>query len=332
MTPLALVPARRANSRTLMRRKVFRPKQPDTAEESRTCGILCCFDEDGADKVFVMSTFSAYDGTKLAYHVSGEGLPLVCLPGGPMQDSDYLGELGGLSAHRQLVLVDPRGTGLSAIPQDTSSYRCDRLVDDVEALREHLGLDRLDLLAHSAGTNLAVLYASRHPERVRRLALITPSTRAVGMEVTGESRLETARLRKNEPWYGPAFETLEAMVAGNATEATREAINPFFYGRWDAKAQTHQAAQDGRRNDDAAALFGAESVFNPDTTRTALATFTAPVLVLAGEFDLNTPPSAAAELATLFPNATFVIQPESGHFPWIDAAGPFVATTATFLD
>jgi pimeloyl-ACP methyl ester carboxylesterase len=57
-----------------------------------------------------------------------------------MQDSVYLGELGGLSRHRQMIVLDQRGTGRSATPKDSASYRCDRLVEDVEALREHLGL------------------------------------------------------------------------------------------------------------------------------------------------------------------------------------------------
>lgn len=46
--------------------------------------------------------------TDLAYHVFGEGIPVICLPGGPIQDSIYPGELGGLSAHRQLIMMDPR--------------------------------------------------------------------------------------------------------------------------------------------------------------------------------------------------------------------------------
>ena len=45
-----------------------------------------------------------------------------------MQASAYLGDLGGLSAHRSLVLLDLRGTGESAIPADPATYRCDRQV------------------------------------------------------------------------------------------------------------------------------------------------------------------------------------------------------------
>jgi len=108
-----------------------------------------------------MPTFDGADGTRLAYRRAGHGRPLICLPGGPMQAAAYLGDLGGLSAHRSLVLLDLRGTGESAMPADPATYRCDRLVDDVEALRAHLGLDRFDLLGHSAGAALALLYLAR---------------------------------------------------------------------------------------------------------------------------------------------------------------------------
>ncbi len=278
-----------------------------------------------------MPSFPADDGTGIAYRVSGEGIPVICLPGGPMQDCAYLGELGGLSAHRQLIMMDPRGTGESATPEDAASYRCDRLVADVEALRKHLGLDRPDLLAHSAGANLAALYVARHPEHVGKLALITPSTAAVGIAATGESRLETARLRQDEPWFAAAFAALEAIMAGNATDDRWKAIDPFFYGRWDAAAQAHRAAQDGHQNTAAAAAFGAEGAFDPDATRAALAAVNVPVLLLAGEVDVNTVPGVAAEFAGLFRDAELVVQPGAGHYPWLDDAGRFVATTATFL-
>jgi pimeloyl-ACP methyl ester carboxylesterase len=276
-----------------------------------------------------MPFFTAHDGTRLAYHVSGDGSPVICLPGGPMQASAYLGDLGGLSAHRQLIMLDLRGTGRSAVPEDTGSYRGDRLVDDVEALREHLALDRMDLLAHSAGTNLATLYAARHPERVSKLVLIGPSVMAVGITVTADVRRETALLRKDEPWFPAAFAALEEIMAG--TGDAFEAIAPFWYGRWDETARAHKAAEDGRKNREAAAAFSSGGAFDPAATRAALTRLTSPVLLLTGEVDLNSPPTAMAELAELFPHAELIVQARAGHFPWLDDADRFVATTAAFL-
>lgn len=279
-----------------------------------------------------MIAFSAHDGTRLALHPSGRGgPPVVCLPGGPVRASAYLGDLGGLPAHRQLALLDLRGSGGSAVPQDPAGYRCDRLVDDVEALREHLGLDRVDLLAHCAGANLAVLYAARHPERVGRLALITPSVAAVGITVTAEVRLATARLREDEPWFPAAYAALEEVVAGRATGDHWAAVAPFLHGRWDKAAQDLDAADAEERNGDAAPVYASEGAFDPDATRAALARLTAPVLVLAGEVDLNSPPPAMAEYAELFPQGRLVIQPGAGHHPWLDDPERFVATVAPFL-
>ncbi|MFJ2895354.1 alpha/beta fold hydrolase [Streptomyces sp. NPDC087218] len=280
-----------------------------------------------------MPSFSAPDGTRLAYHVHGDGPALVCVPGGPA-DSRYLGDLGGLAAHRRTIVPDLRGTGRSAIPADASSYRCDRLVDDIEALRDHLGLARIDLLGHSAGTNIAVRYAAEYPDRVGGLVLIGPSVRAVGLTVTGQTRREAALLRKDEPWFPPAFAALEALLEGTGTGTGAggdgEAIAPFLYGRWDAAARRHHA--DGRPdNEEAVARFGADGAFDPEATRAALAAFGAPVLLLTGEFDLNSPPRSTAEYAELFPGASFVVQPGAGHFPWLDDADRFVATVTDFL-
>ncbi|MET9657522.1 alpha/beta hydrolase [Streptomyces sp. NPDC006510] len=274
-----------------------------------------------------MPTFSAPDGTQLSYRVTGDGDPVVCIPGGPT-DSIYLGSLGGLSTCRQLIVLDLRGTGRSAIPEDISSYRCDRLVDDVEALRAHLGLPRMDLLGHSAGTNIATQYAALHPEKVSKLALIGPSARAVGVAITGETRRELAQLRKNEPWFAAAFAALQAITEGTGSDW--EAVAPFFWGRWDATAQKHHAA--GRpSNQEAVALFAAEGAFDVESTRAALAACEAPVLLLTGEFDLNSPPVSAAEFAEVFPDATLVVQPGAGHYPWLDDADWFVAATTAFL-
>jgi pimeloyl-ACP methyl ester carboxylesterase len=278
-----------------------------------------------------MPVLAAYDGTKLTYHVLGEGAQVVCLPGGPMQDSDYLGDLGGLSEDLRLILLDHRGTGQSATPADPDSYRCDRLVDDVEALREHLGLARMNLLAHSAGTNLAMLYAARYPEHIGKLVLVTPSTYAVGLTAAVEDRREVLWLRQGESWFGPVSAAFERINAGQAGDDDWAALAPLAYGRWDAATQAHRTRGDARRNTEAAAIFGTEGAFHPEVTRAALATLRAPVLVLAGEVDVNSPPRVVAECADLFPNATLVTQPGTAHFPWLDAPTWFTKTIASFV-
>ncbi|WP_019069068.1 alpha/beta fold hydrolase [Streptomyces hokutonensis] len=278
----------------------------------------------------VTGTFTATDGTELAYHARGEGEPLVVLPGGPMRASAYLGDLGGLTAHRRLILLDLRGTGDSAVPADKGTYRCDRLVDDVEVLRAHLGLDHMDLLAHSAGGSLAMLYAARHPERVTRLALITATPWALGMPATPEGRLAAALLRKGEPWFEDAFPAFEAWLAGTAD--FDPVFEPFFYGRWDAAAEQHAALADEQSNDEAAELYFSEGAFDPPVLMAALGRLPAPVLVLAGELDGGPRPELAGRSADVFLNATSVVQPGAGHYPWLDDPEWFVRHVVAFLD
>ncbi len=282
-----------------------------------------------------MPAFPAPDGTELAYHVIGSGsdsaAPVICLPGGPMRASTYLGDLGGLAAHRQLILMDLRGTGESGHPADSASYRCDRQVGDVEALREHLGLDRMELLAHSAGGSLAVRYAAEHPHQIGALALIAPSTRAVGIKVPTETRRQILALRRDEPWYPAAAAGFEAIAAGQARRADRIAVTPVNYSRWDATARTHQAAEVGQRNNKAARIFNSDGAFDPAATRAGLAEVEAPVLLLAGDLDWILTPVAAAEFASLFPNAQLVVQPGASHYPWLDNPADFVTRVVKFL-
>ncbi|MCX3290605.1 alpha/beta hydrolase [Streptomyces sp. NEAU-H22] len=276
-----------------------------------------------------MPIFSAPDGTRLAFHLRGEGEPLVVLPGGPMRASAYLGDLGGLDAHRQLVLLDLRGTGESEKPADPGTYRCDRLVDDVEALRRHLGLERMDVLAHSAGGSLAMLYAARYPERLGRLALVTATPWALGLPATAGDRLAAARLRASEPWFPDAFPAFEAWLDG--TGDFDPVFLPFFYGRWDDPARAHAHREETETNDDAADAYGGEGAYDPATTRGALARVRTPVLVLAGEVDGGPSPSLARRAAGVFPAAEFAVQPGAGHYPWLDDPQGFTRRMAAFF-
>jgi len=140
-----------------------------------------------------MARFASYDGTQIGYRTLGDGPALVCLPGGPGRTCEHFGDLGGLSRSRQLIMPDTRGTGESAHASDPLSYRCDRLAGDVEALRAHIGLDRMDLLGHSAAGDLATLYAAAFAQRVTHLILLTPGLDAVGVEETRRAMARGAR-------------------------------------------------------------------------------------------------------------------------------------------
>ncbi|MFF8606988.1 alpha/beta fold hydrolase [Streptomyces sp. NPDC015346] len=279
-----------------------------------------------------MPHFATYDGTQLAYHTRGEGEPLVCLPGGPMRDSAYLGDLGGLTAHRTLIVLDPRGVGASGTPTDPRTYRCDRQVADVEALRAHLGLERMDLLAHSGAGNLATLYAAAHPERVRSLVLVTAGLRAVGVDTTDEEWDEAVEVFADQPWYAASRAALATLGPDTSLPEVLEIIGPFGYGRWDEAAQEHAAAAAGQIHAEAMAAYHGPGAYDPKATRAALTALTAPVLVLAGEYDAAPTPAKAAEQAVFFPAAELVVQPRAGHFPWVDDPGAFVRPVAAFLD
>lgn len=300
-----------------------------------------------------MTNFRTPDGTRLAYHVVGEGTPLICVPGGPMHASAYLGDLGGLgsanrlprtpdgspgdsnqsvgASQRRLVLLDLRGTGDSELPADLATCRADRLAEDVDALRSHLGLDRVDLLAHSAGANVAVRYAQAHPDRIARLVLVTPSVFAVGIEIPPQARREMIELRTGAPWFESASSAFDRIASGNATPDDWDAIVPCYYGRWDDAAKEHWARQQASENPALAEAFRAEGAFDPPATRAALARLPAPVLIVAGELDIAGPPRILAEYPALFPNARLVVQPNTAHSPWLDDPKAFTTTVEAFL-
>jgi pimeloyl-ACP methyl ester carboxylesterase len=185
-------------------------------------------------------SFAPYDGTRLAYRdAAGPGRLLICLPGGPGRDPDYLGDLGGLGQQPRLVLLELRGSGSSAVPADPATYRCDRMVSDVEELRAHLGLGQLDLLGHSAGGDLALLYAARYPERVSKLILIAPALHSVGLAVTDDELFANMERRSAEPWFADAKAAAQAAFGGDPSTGTLIRYLPFFYGRWDTEAREH---------------------------------------------------------------------------------------------
>jgi pimeloyl-ACP methyl ester carboxylesterase len=112
------------------------------------------------------------------------------------------------------------------VPADQATYRCDRLTEDVEALRARLGLGQLDLLAHSAAADLALLYAARYPERIGRVILVSPGLVSVGLTVSDAEFYAALEQRSAEPWFADARSAVEAMEAGDTSAETRRRYLP----------------------------------------------------------------------------------------------------------
>ena len=113
------------------------------------------------------------EGGTVRYRILGEGdRTLVTLHGGPGAGSLYLKPLERLAGPgRRVVLYDQLGCGESDRPGDPSLWRADRFVDELEALRAHLGLTGFDLFGHSWGGMLATEYALAHQQHLRSLVL-----------------------------------------------------------------------------------------------------------------------------------------------------------------
>jgi proline iminopeptidase len=102
---------------------------------------------------------------------SGTGAPVVLLHGGPGFSSFYLKPLEALGDDRPVVRYDQLGGGKSDGLRDTSKMNIAHFVGELEALRQHLGYERMHVLGHSWGTILAVEYYKTHPDRVLSLTL-----------------------------------------------------------------------------------------------------------------------------------------------------------------
>ncbi|MFF2076632.1 alpha/beta fold hydrolase [Kitasatospora sp. NPDC058162] len=285
-----------------------------------------------------MPSFSSYDGCLISYELAGRGAPLVVLPGGPGSHVGYVGGLGGLDGRRQLVLVHPRGTGRSAVPADRSSVSFVQQARDVEELRRHLGLERLDLLAHSAGCLVAQEYLAGHPGRVPRAVLVTP----VGVAGREPDEAELAALRAAraaEPWYPQAAEAARRLAGGGVGAAEAAELNrrilPFFWYGWSerhfAEYRPEHAAAPWYRE---AFYAGAAEARPPAERRARIAAGGTRSLVLAGAFDgmVGPAPAPARAVAAALPDARLEVLERSGHRPWAEEPERFVALVDGFLD
>lgn len=280
-----------------------------------------------------MPTYAAADQMLLHYDVHGDGRPLVALAGGAACHPSYLGDLAGLPG--RLVVPHLRGVGLSPAPDDPEQGSYWRQAADVEALREHLGLERLVLTGHSAGTRLAVAYAAQYPARVEKLMLITPPTDYL-VDVPSDAGPLIESRRRAEPEFSVAQEAREAGPDLSDPDRADEAFNewqrtaaPYAYAAWTATEQDHARTAHYY-------LAAARAYFSVDPPAKAdlaqrLAAVQAPVLVLGGAQDCTVGVAPVRAVADLFPAGELVLLDGCGHFPWVERPTEFRQAAEAFL-
>jgi proline iminopeptidase len=269
--------------------------------------------------VAVVAGLRTADGRTLSWRETGAGPPLLCHPGGPGASASYFGALDELAAERTLVLLDPRGTGASDRPGDTAAYALEAYAEDIEAVREELGLERLDVLGHSHGGFVATTWAGTYRERVGRLVLASTAPRFT--EALRARRRERVASHAGEPYFADAVAALEAQQAGRYAD---DAALAALYERMGPALMPL-----GRDVEPVVAVFRAAGInaealrhFNEHIAaamdlRPLLARITAPTLVIAGEIDPFGGPTSE-EIAAALPEATLVTIKGADHFPFLE--------------
>ncbi|MCC6313301.1 MAG: alpha/beta fold hydrolase [Thermomicrobiales bacterium] len=276
------------------------------------------------------------NGVDLYFDIEGSGLVPngpemaereVCfvLHGGPGMDHTYFKPwLSPLAENMQLIYVDHRGTGRSG-PAPFETCTIEQMADDVEALRQHLGLGNVSVMGNSFGGFWALTYALRHPESLNRLILITTSP---SHEFYDAAKAEAAR--KGTPEQIAAVpDVFEGKITSDDEFARWwEIMNPLYYYRWDEKYKEGGAR--AKPNPALASHMFREYIPSYDV-RPRLAEIDAPTLILGGRHDWVTPVGQSELMAASIPDNEFVVFEESGHLPFVEEQERFLDVVNRFM-
>lgn len=271
------------------------------------------------------------EDASLFYEIVGTGEPIVVVHGGPGLDHEYLQPgLDALGTRNTLIYYDQRGTGRSSAPMDESAISFDVFVDDIDALREALGYERVSVLGHSFGSLIALEYARRYPDRTRALILMNPvepgsryqeeTARRQEQRRSAEVAEEMAELRESEAFAARDPATLSRFY--------RLAFRPIVRDPDTVEeVDLDLAGTTARQGQDVAQLLGTS--LGPVEWWDRLESIEAATLVLHGRYDAP-PMDMARELAEAFPLGTFEVL-DAGHFPYVEDRQGLLSAVSSFF-
>lgn len=271
------------------------------------------------------------EGGTLHYQVFGKGKPVVIVGGIAGAASDYLLPVAQeLGKTHLAILVDLRGTGKSRVNViDSSTVNVRLILQDLEALRTTLKVQSWEVLGHSMGGVIAMMYASNFRSRVSALVLV--GSAGINLDFLGYwspniyarmshedsvkmQEAENLRTRNTEVSNAEVFKvTLAAYVADR--KYISEVQNWF-----QRESYSPTTAEMMWRN-----IFH----INYDA-REPFAKFKRPVLQIQGEQD-PIDRKTAVQIHETLRHSKMVFLKNCGHFPWLEKKEEFYSTLKTFL-
>jgi proline iminopeptidase len=242
-----------------------------------------------------------------------------------------------LTRQFRCVLYDQRGTGVSRLERlDETTLHIQRFLDDIEALRDHLGQPKLGLVGHSWGAELALLYAITYPERVDRMALIGmgPFTDELAA-VARANTIQSMTLAEREEYHALAA---EREVAARSRDWDRFRDLQIRMGALRLRSWFYSPEIAGRFFEEYRSTYAYNPQIAPYLLPTAkalkkwehLERITAPVLILYGYQDFE-PITQAYLLQAHLPQARICLLNECGHVPWWEQPEAFYQALTAFL-
>ncbi len=268
------------------------------------------------------------NGANLWVVTVGEGDPIILIPGGPGSAHPGMRHFDPLADnHHQLIYFDGFGRGKSDTAKTLSEYTIDRDVDDVEALRIALKLDKITVLGHSYGGVVAQGYAIKYPGHLSHLILADTFHSFIMWQENDDS---SNREIKNS--YPEVWEKL--MQLRNAGAVSSDKIHQEIYGQvpygflyaYDPSKFTKRGTPypNGFNSRLYYQMVGKDGDFIVGSDigtfdfRKQLKDLKMPILIVTGRFDRVAVPWMAIKYKEYCPQAEFVMFEQSGHNPQIE--------------
>ncbi len=265
----------------------------------------------------------------------GEGEPLLVIHGGPGLFHDYLvPHFKSLAKKYQVIFYDQRGCGKTDFPTDTSSINIETYVEDLEGIRSHLKLEKLNLIGHSWGSLLAINYAKKYNANVNRLVLISPAPGNSDYFDQTFSNMQQKRSEEDtkslvEAMISSGFEKREKDIFKNAI-LLGDKVNLFDQEK---VADLYQPMNFDKIKANNLLLVNSlleKTYFNLNIIE-GLNNITAPSLIIVGDMD-NVPFSSTQLLHDNLKNSKLEVMKQCCHYPFFESPKEFNSIVKNFLD